>query len=83
MMISRDAIVSNSDMLKYYKNCREKAERLKKIFILKNNNPDAVLFSISEYERLSEFIEYSETLSKNDIEKIVKFIKNTDKTVIY
>jgi len=70
MNISTKAIVSNSDMIKMYKTCREKAESVGKIFVLKNNQPDAVLFSIVEYERLSVFIEYLESLQEEDIEKI-------------
>jgi PHD/YefM family antitoxin component YafN of YafNO toxin-antitoxin module len=64
MEISIKAIVSNSEMIKNYKECREKAERLGKIFILKNNQPDAVLFSITEYERLSALLEHQKPLSK-------------------
>lgn len=70
MNISTKAIVSNSEMIKNYKACREKAENYDKIFILKNNQPDAVLFSITEYERLSGFIEYLESLDENDIAKV-------------
>lgn len=66
------AIVSNSDMIKNYKSCREKSESFGKIFILKNNQPDAVLFSIAEYERLSDFIEYLESLDENEMEKITE-----------
>lgn len=71
MNISTKAIVSNSEMIKNYKTCREKAESFGKIFILKNNQPDAVLFSISEYERLSSFIEYLESLEGKDISKVI------------
>ena len=60
MRISTKAIVSNSEMIKNYKACREKADVLGKIFILKNNQPDAVLFSIREYETLSELIEHQD-----------------------
>ncbi len=60
MKISTKAIVSNSEMIKNYKACREKADVLGKIFILKNNQPDAVLFSIREYETLSELIEHQD-----------------------
>ena len=69
MNILTKAIVSNSEMIKNYKTCREKAEGFGKIFILKNNQPDAVLFSISEYERLSVIVEYLESLGEKDIEK--------------
>ena len=69
MLVSTKAIVSNSDMIKNYKACREKAETLGKIFILKNNQPDAVLFSADEYERLSPFIEYLESLEAQAIQE--------------
>jgi PHD/YefM family antitoxin component YafN of YafNO toxin-antitoxin module len=68
--VSIDAIVSNSDIIKNYKTCRGKAEKLGRIFILKYNQPDAVLFSIKEYERFYMFIEYLEKLNSNDISKI-------------
>ena len=72
MNILTTAIVSNSEMIKNYKACREKAEGFGKIFVLKNNQPDAVLFSITEYERLSVFIEYLESLEVNDIAKVIE-----------
>ena len=71
MNISIKAIVSNSEMIKNYKACREKAESFGKIFILKNNQPDAVLFSIAEYERLSMLIEHLESLEEKDITKFI------------
>lgn len=70
MNISTNAIVSNSDMIKNYKACREKAETFGKIYVLKNNQPDAVLFSVTEYERLSVLIEYMESLEEKDIAKV-------------
>ena len=72
MNILTRAIVSNSEMIKNYKACRDKAEGLGKIFVLKNNQPDAVLFSISEYERFSSFIEYLESLEGIDIAKVIE-----------
>ena len=66
MKISTKAIVSNSEMIKNYKTCRDKAEEAGKLFILKNNQPDAVLFSINEYEKLSIFIEYMEGIEEKD-----------------
>jgi len=74
MNISTRAIVSNSEMIKNYKACREKAELYGKIFVLKNNQPDAVLFSITEYERLSVLIEYMESLEEKDISKVIEFL---------
>lgn len=72
MNISTKAIVSNSEMMKNYKACREKAGYLGKLFVLKNNQPDAVLFSIVEYERLSVFIEYLESLEEGDMAKVLE-----------
>lgn len=72
MKLITSAIVSNSEMIKNYKACREKAEELGTIFVLKNNQPDAVLFSITEYERLSGLIEYMESLTEEDLEKFME-----------
>ena len=74
MNLSTEAIVSNSDMIKNYKTCREAAQRMGKIFVLKNNQLDAVLFSIAEYERLSEMIEYLENHEKKAITKIMEYL---------
>ena len=71
MKINAKSIVSNSDMIKNYKNCRNMADKFGKVFILKNNQPDAVLFSIAEYERLSVFIERMEALKDTDIENVI------------
>ena len=67
MNITTKSIVSNSDMIKNYKSCRIKADAYGKIIILKNNQPDAVLFSITEYERISAFIEYIENLDEQEL----------------
>lgn len=83
MNISTIAIVSNSDMIKNYKSCREKAEDLGKIFILKNNQPDAILFSIKEYERLSILLEYFESLDDQDISKVIEALPHYGKREFY
>ena len=67
MIITTKSIVSNSDMIKSYKNCRRKADSYGKIMILKNNQPDAVLFSIAEYERLSVIIECVDNLDAQEL----------------
>ena len=72
MIISTDSIVSNSEIIKNYKSCREKAEGCGKIFILKNNQPDAVLFSVTEYDRLSALIEYMEALDDSEIAALIE-----------
>jgi PHD/YefM family antitoxin component YafN of YafNO toxin-antitoxin module len=67
MKIVTTAIIANSDIIKNYKACREKAEINGKVFIFKNNQPDAVLFSVSEYEKLSGIIEYLENFREDEI----------------
>lgn len=76
MNISTNMIVSNSDMIKNYKNCREMAEKFGKVFILKNNQPDAILFSVNEYERVAALMEYLESLEEEDI---VRFVESLPK----
>jgi PHD/YefM family antitoxin component YafN of YafNO toxin-antitoxin module len=83
MNISTKSIVSNSDMIKNYKSCRLMADSYGKIFILKNNQPDAVLFSITEYERLSAFIEYMESLDEKDIARVVESLPIEGKRKMY
>ena len=83
MNVSTTAIVSNSDMIKNYKACREKAESLGKIFILRNNQPDAVLFSVSEYERLSVIIEYLESLEEKDLAEFLESLPEKGKRIRY
>ena len=83
MNISTKAIVSNSEMIKNYKTCRDKAEQFDKIFVLKNNQPDAVLFSITEYEKLSVFVEYLESLEEQDIAKIMESMPKEGKRKLY
>ncbi len=76
MKFTASTIVSNSDMIKNYKSCRMKADSFGKIIILKNNQPDAVLFSITEYERLSGLIEYAEGISEQEINRAVELLSN-------
>ncbi|MDW7658223.1 MAG: type II toxin-antitoxin system Phd/YefM family antitoxin [Bacillota bacterium] len=83
MNISTKAIVSNSDMIKNYKTCREKAEVSGKIFILKNNQPEAVLLSITEYERISAFIEYMESLEEKDVARVIALLPVEGKRKTY
>jgi PHD/YefM family antitoxin component YafN of YafNO toxin-antitoxin module len=59
------------------------AEKVGKIYILKNNQPDAVLFSIKEYERISDFIEYMESLDKKDIAKVIELLPAAGQRKIY
>jgi PHD/YefM family antitoxin component YafN of YafNO toxin-antitoxin module len=79
MNISTQDIVSNSEMIKNYKACRDKTELSGKLIILKNNRPDAVLFSIDEYEKLSVFIEYMESNEEKDFAKALESLPKTEK----
>ncbi|MHB1154575.1 MAG: hypothetical protein ACYCWE_03290 [Eubacteriales bacterium] len=79
MHIQTKAIVSNSEMIKNYKGCRDKAETFKKIYILKNNQPDAILFSMTEYERISILIEYMESLDDEDAAKFIDSLPKKEK----
>ena len=84
MIINTSAIVSNSDMNKNYRSCREKAESFGKIFVLKNNQPESVLFSVNEYEKISGVVEYLDSLSENEVREFVKIylkIKKSDGSI--
>lgn len=83
MNISTKVIVSNSEMIKDYNACREKAETFGKIFVFKNNQPDAVLFSVNEYKRLSVFIEYLESLEEIDIAKLTESLPKEGNRITY
>jgi PHD/YefM family antitoxin component YafN of YafNO toxin-antitoxin module len=83
MNISTKDIVSNSDMIKNFKACRDKAEKCGKIFIIKNNLPDAVLFSIGEYEKISVFIEYVESIGEKDFAKAMEALPERGKKKTY
>lgn len=83
MNIFTKAIVTNSDMIKNYKACREKAEIFGKVFVLKNNQPDAVLFSVVEYQRLASLIEYLESLEEDDIAKVFESLPKEGKKKKY
>jgi len=74
MLISTKLIVSNTEMIKNYKTCREKSVKYGKIFVLKNNQPDSVLFSINEYEKLSVIIEHVEKLEEKDIKEFSELL---------
>lgn len=77
MIITSDAIVSNSEMIKNYKGCRDMAEKLGKLFVLKHNSLDAVLLSIKEYERISALLEYVENLDTEAIQELVEALPVT------
>lgn len=72
MKILKSAIVSNSDIIKNYKTQRELAEVNGRIYIFKNNQLDAVLFSINAFEHLSEVFE---AIENNDEERAIRALE--------
>jgi PHD/YefM family antitoxin component YafN of YafNO toxin-antitoxin module len=76
MKIPRRAIVSNSDIIKNYKTQRNNAESLGKLIIFKNNKPDAVLFSISAFDRVAEILEEIDTMDDTELANILEIIKD-------
>lgn len=82
MKISQSAIVSNTDIIKNYKKHRDRAEELGKIIVFKNNRPDAVLFSIKEYEKVSDILEAFEALNEEEVSHVIEFIRKERTKVI-
>ncbi len=72
MKILAKSIVSTSDMIKNYRSCRDKAKRLGKVFVFKNNQPDTVLFSFSEYEKFMVLFDYFEEYNEEDLKRITE-----------
>lgn len=83
MKIPKEAIVSNSDIIKNYKTQRERAEIIGKLFVFKNNQPDAVLFSMTEFERVAELLELLDFMSEAEILNILEMIKDHKKKILF
>jgi PHD/YefM family antitoxin component YafN of YafNO toxin-antitoxin module len=79
MKISTKSIVSNSDMIKSYKACREKAGHHGKVFILKNNQLDAVLISTAEYEKFYMAIDFFDTLDEQESAAFISALPTSSK----
>jgi hypothetical protein len=77
-----EALVSNSEMIKSYKDCRDKAEHHGKVFILKNSKPDAVLFSINEYKKISRIVEYIAGFGDEEITELLKSLPKIEKKTV-
>lgn len=74
MKIPIKSIVSNSDIIKNYKTQRDRAEECGKLFVFKNNQPDAVLFSMTEYEKIADILEVLESMNDDELETIITVI---------
>jgi hypothetical protein len=83
MKIPKQAIVSNSDIIKNYKTQRERAQAIGKLFVFKNNQPDAVLFSMTEFERVAELLELIDDMSDDEILNILILIKDHKKKILF
>lgn len=83
MKIPKNAIVSNSDIIKNYKTQRERAEIIGKLFVFKNNQPDAVLFSMTEYEKIADLLELVETMNEVEINNILEMIQDHKKKISF
>jgi len=83
MKIPKQAIVSNSDIIKNYKTQRERAQIIGKLFVFKNNQPDAVLFSMTEFERVAELLELIDDMSDDEILNILTLIKDHKKKILF
>lgn len=81
--IPKDAIVSNSDIIKNYKSQRDRVEITGKLFIFKNNQPDAVLFSIDAYDKVADYLELLETMDEAESEKLLQMILDQKKRISY
>ncbi|MBU3181847.1 type II toxin-antitoxin system Phd/YefM family antitoxin [Clostridium psychrophilum] len=69
MLIDRDEIISATEMVKNYANCREKAKTNSKMIIFKNNKPDLALVDIDEFEKMMKRIKSLENLVLENEEK--------------
>jgi hypothetical protein len=83
MKIPKEAIVSNSDIIKNYKTQRERAEIIGKLFVFKNNQPDAVLFSMTEFERVAELLELIDYMGEAEMSNILALIKDHKKKILF
>lgn len=83
MKIPKNAIVSNSDIIKNYKTQRERAEIIGKLFVFKNNQPDAVLFSMTEYEKIADLLELVETMNEVEINHILEMNQDHKKKISF
>jgi len=71
MLIESDEIISATEMVKNFANCREKAKTHSKMIIFKNNKPDLALVDIDEFEKIINRIELLEDLVEANEDKSI------------
>jgi PHD/YefM family antitoxin component YafN of YafNO toxin-antitoxin module len=62
LTIEREEILSTTDVIKNFANCRDITKKLTKTVIFKNNKPDLVMLDIDEYERMHKLVDLVENL---------------------
>ena len=73
MLIDRNEIISSTEIVKNFAQCREKAKENSKMIIFKNNKPDLALVDIDKFEKMINRIELLENLlAANKSEDIIK-----------
>lgn len=60
LYMTKDDIVSASEVVKNFPKLRNKVKENSKMVIFKNNKPDLVLFDFEEYEKLLQKLEMME-----------------------
>jgi len=75
--------VSISNLINNYEKCRSLANHYGKVNILKNRQPDAVLLTIAEFERLSRAYKKSDHFNRTDIADLIMLLPNKGCREVY
>jgi hypothetical protein len=75
--------VNLSDMIDHYEKCRFLADYYRKVTILMDGQPDAVLLPITEYERLSAESEKPDHFSNSDIADLLNRLPAAGNREVY
>ena len=62
LAITKNEIVSSSELVKNFSKLRNKVKNNSKLIIFKNNKPDLVLIDFNQYEKLLEQIDLMEDI---------------------
>ena len=64
-----EQLVSKSDLLRNYNECKTKVDKYGEIVVLTNNKPDVVIINIDRYNLLNKMSDY---LEQEEIYNIIK-----------
>lgn len=68
-----DVLISDlPNLINNYAKFRELANCIGKVIIMKNEKPDSVFLTLTEYERLSNAFEKTDNFDRTDIANLVK-----------